>query len=248
MAWVKGTNNSETINLFDGVTFGDDVIWGYGGDQLDLRPRRRRLPPRRGRRRCAPRWTRLRYGELRQLRRWYHGEPELRSGGRRRSGRRHLLQHRESLWQSVRGRARRQRWQQQTGRIGRRRLPRRPGRYRHAVADEAMASVRAAGANDFVFVPTLIALLRHRRLKGHARRVLVGYGEPVVDALARFLPRRGRRGWSRHVPARLALIAGRGRTGRTLAGPSSWRMRATGSFAAEDRARPSNGCFGETAR
>jgi Ca2+-binding RTX toxin-like protein len=32
MAWVKGTNNSETINLFDGVTFGDDVIWGYGGN------------------------------------------------------------------------------------------------------------------------------------------------------------------------------------------------------------------------
>ena len=32
MAYVKGTNNSETINLFDGVTFGDDVIWGYGGN------------------------------------------------------------------------------------------------------------------------------------------------------------------------------------------------------------------------
>ena len=32
MAHVKGTNNSETIDLFDGVTFGDDVIWGYGGN------------------------------------------------------------------------------------------------------------------------------------------------------------------------------------------------------------------------
>jgi Ca2+-binding RTX toxin-like protein len=32
MAHVKGTNSSETINLFDGVTFGDDVIWGYGGN------------------------------------------------------------------------------------------------------------------------------------------------------------------------------------------------------------------------
>ena len=32
MAFVKGTNNSETINLFDGVTFGDDDIYGYGGD------------------------------------------------------------------------------------------------------------------------------------------------------------------------------------------------------------------------
>ena len=30
--YVEGTNNSETINLFDGVTFGDDVIWGYGGN------------------------------------------------------------------------------------------------------------------------------------------------------------------------------------------------------------------------
>ena len=28
MAFVKGTNNSETINLFDGVTFGDDVHLG----------------------------------------------------------------------------------------------------------------------------------------------------------------------------------------------------------------------------
>ena len=112
MAWVKGTNNSETINLFDGVTFGDDVIWGYGGNDSIFGLAGDDYHPRRRRRRCAPRWTRLRYGELRQLRRWYHGEPELRSGGRRRSGRRHLLQHRESRWQSIRGRARRQRWQQ----------------------------------------------------------------------------------------------------------------------------------------
>jgi Ca2+-binding RTX toxin-like protein len=32
MAYVEGTNNSETINLFDGVTFGDDIIYGFGGD------------------------------------------------------------------------------------------------------------------------------------------------------------------------------------------------------------------------
>ena len=32
MAYVEGTNNSETINLFDGVTFGDDFILGLGGD------------------------------------------------------------------------------------------------------------------------------------------------------------------------------------------------------------------------
>jgi Ca2+-binding RTX toxin-like protein len=32
MAVVDGTNGSETINVFDGVTFGDDMIWGHGGD------------------------------------------------------------------------------------------------------------------------------------------------------------------------------------------------------------------------
>ena len=30
--YVYGTNSSETINLLDGVTFGDDQIYGYGGD------------------------------------------------------------------------------------------------------------------------------------------------------------------------------------------------------------------------
>src|SRR5262245_1494579 len=30
--YVEGTNNSETINLFDGVTFGNDFILGLGGD------------------------------------------------------------------------------------------------------------------------------------------------------------------------------------------------------------------------
>ena len=34
------------------------------------------------------------------------------------------------------------------------------------VADEAMESVRVAGADDFIFVPTLIALLRHRQPEG----------------------------------------------------------------------------------
>ena len=38
------------------------------------------------------------------------------------------------------------------------------------VADEAMMSVRASGSGDFVFVPTLVALLRHRRLKGQRTR------------------------------------------------------------------------------
>ena len=75
------------------------------------------------------------------------------------------------------------------------------------VADEAMASVHAAGADDFVFVPTLIGLLRHRRLKGNARKVLVGYGEPVVDALAHFMHDPEEDVWvRRHIPATLALI------------------------------------------
>jgi ATP/ADP translocase/CRP-like cAMP-binding protein/HEAT repeat protein len=77
------------------------------------------------------------------------------------------------------------------------------------VADEAMVSVRAAGAGDFVFVPTLIGLLRHRRLKGNARLVLVDYGEPVVDALAHFMHDPEEDVWvRRHIPATLALIPG----------------------------------------
>jgi AAA family ATP:ADP antiporter len=75
------------------------------------------------------------------------------------------------------------------------------------VADEAMASVGAARTDDFVFVPTLIALLRHRRLKGSARTVLVGYGEPVVDALAHFMRAPEEDIWvRRHIPATLAFI------------------------------------------
>ena len=76
------------------------------------------------------------------------------------------------------------------------------------VADEAMESVRAAGSDDFVFVPSLIALLRHRRLKGSARAVLVGYGESVVDTLAHFMRDPDEDIWvRRHIPATLALIA-----------------------------------------
>ncbi len=75
------------------------------------------------------------------------------------------------------------------------------------VADEAMESVRAAGTDDFVFVPTLVTLLRHRRLKGSARAVLVGYGEGVVDALAHFMRDPDEDTWvRRHIPSTLALI------------------------------------------
>jgi ATP:ADP antiporter, AAA family len=76
-----------------------------------------------------------------------------------------------------------------------------------AVADEAMQSVRAAGTDDYVFVPTLIALLRHRRLKGQARAVLVSYGEGVIDPLAHFMRDPDEDVWvRRHIPATLAQI------------------------------------------
>ena len=75
------------------------------------------------------------------------------------------------------------------------------------VADEAMESVRAAGTNDFLYVPTLIALLRDRRLKGRARAVLGSYGEGVVDVLAHFMRDPGEDMWvRRHIPGTLAQI------------------------------------------
>ena len=55
--------------------------------------------------------------------------------------------------------------------------------------------------------PTLVALLRHRHLKGRARSVLVSYGEPVVDALAHFMRDPDEDPWiRRHIPATLAQI------------------------------------------
>jgi ATP/ADP translocase/CRP-like cAMP-binding protein/HEAT repeat protein len=75
------------------------------------------------------------------------------------------------------------------------------------VADEAMESVRLAGGEDFVFVPTLIALLRHRVLKGRARAVLISYGEPVIDTLAHYLRDPDEDIWvRRHIPATIAQI------------------------------------------
>ena len=80
------------------------------------------------------------------------------------------------------------------------------------VADEAMESVHASkvqGVDDFIFVPTLVSLLRNRRLKGRARAALVGYGEPVVDSLAFFLRDPEEDIWvRRHIPGTLAQIPG----------------------------------------
>ena len=75
------------------------------------------------------------------------------------------------------------------------------------VAAEAMRSVRALGASDPLFVPTLVSLLRHRSLKSSARDALVGYGEGVLDTLAYLLRDPGEDIWvRRHIPATIARI------------------------------------------
>ena len=38
MATVHGTNGPENINDFDGVTYGPDTIYGFGGDDHMQRP------------------------------------------------------------------------------------------------------------------------------------------------------------------------------------------------------------------
>jgi ATP/ADP translocase/CRP-like cAMP-binding protein/HEAT repeat protein len=75
------------------------------------------------------------------------------------------------------------------------------------VAEEAMRSVRELEVDDYSFVPTLVALLRHRRLKRHAREVLVSYGDAVVPALDHFLNEPDEDIWvRRHIPVTLARI------------------------------------------
>ena len=74
----------------------------------------------------------------------------------------------------------------------------------------ARAAVNSAGTiegDDFLYVPTLIGLMRNRRLKEPARKVLVGYGEAVVPTLAYFLGDNDEDLWvRRHVPSTLARI------------------------------------------
>ena len=75
------------------------------------------------------------------------------------------------------------------------------------VADEAMESVRAAGTDDFVFLPALITLLRNRALKGRARAVIVSYGEPAIEALNFFMRDEGEDIWiRRHIPGTIGQI------------------------------------------
>lgn len=75
------------------------------------------------------------------------------------------------------------------------------------VARTAIRSAGRLGANDFLFVPPLVSLLRHRLLKGAARDVIAGYGEAVVPTLVYFLRDTDEDIWiRRHMPATLARI------------------------------------------
>ena len=75
------------------------------------------------------------------------------------------------------------------------------------VAEEAMRTVRQLGIADFIFVPTLISLLRNRRLKSSARELLVGYGQPVLNILGHFLRDPDEDIWvRRHIPGAIARI------------------------------------------
>jgi ATP:ADP antiporter, AAA family len=75
------------------------------------------------------------------------------------------------------------------------------------VAEEAIRSAGRLGAADYLFVTPLLALLRNRLLKAHARQVLVGYGEGIVETLAFFMRDEEEDVWvRRHIPSTLALI------------------------------------------
>ena len=75
------------------------------------------------------------------------------------------------------------------------------------VAQTAIESAGNLGSGEFLFVPTLVTLLRNRRLKAAARQVLIGYGEEVVPSLAYFMRDPDEDVWvRRHVPSTLALL------------------------------------------
>ena len=75
------------------------------------------------------------------------------------------------------------------------------------VAEEAIRSLGRLHEPDLLAVPALISLLGDRRLKSAARRVLVAYGESVVEPLAHFLEDENEDLWvRRHIPATLARI------------------------------------------
>ncbi len=77
----------------------------------------------------------------------------------------------------------------------------------YLVARAAVNSAGTIGGDDFLFLPTLVTLLRNRRLKGAARNVIVGYGDAVVAPLSYFIADRDEDLWvRRHVPGTLARL------------------------------------------
>jgi AAA family ATP:ADP antiporter len=75
------------------------------------------------------------------------------------------------------------------------------------VAREAVASARAIGPSDAIFVPALVSLLGHRYLKGAARETLVSYGDDAVAVLGHLLRDRDEQPWvRRHIPGTLARM------------------------------------------
>lgn len=75
------------------------------------------------------------------------------------------------------------------------------------VAREAIQSAGRLPAGNFIFVPPLISLMRHRLLKPAARAVLVGYGDDVIKPLAYFLNDQDEDVWiRRHVPSTLGML------------------------------------------
>ena len=149
MAFVEGTNNSETINFFDGVTFVDDFIFGFGGDDSIFGLARRRP---------------LSSAAPAPMRSTVDQAPIRRFTGNSTAGIMASLSYgvgvggdaegdtyfsiENLIGSGLRGRARRQRRQQLAFRILRRRLPRRPGRRRHSDGGSGNDTLKGGGGAD----------------------------------------------------------------------------------------------------
>ena len=81
-----------------------------------------------------------------------------------------------------------------------------------AVVREAIGAVRSRarrGGENPLFMPTLIALMRDRRLKHEAREALVAYGDSAIPALAHFMGDPQETMWVRRaVPKTIARVGG----------------------------------------
>lgn len=75
------------------------------------------------------------------------------------------------------------------------------------VAKAAIAGARRLTEQDVIFLPILVSLLAHRRLKQAARVALASYGPDGLPALGHFLRDPGEAPWTRrHLPATIAQI------------------------------------------